>query len=154
MIKTRNGPRLTPELIDSAIAKTQFHVFEGSCLTVCCMTLKNGFTVAGESVCASPANFDAEIGQKIARDNVRNKLWMPAHAGGYAAINEGLGRGIQRATTEGQLEHGVFMQMVVVVGILITAGHLQHSLRQKILYGVVNIGLMSFVLDCPVEPGD
>ena len=42
---------------------------------MCCLTLKNGFTVTGESACASPENFNAEIGQKIARSNAREKLW-------------------------------------------------------------------------------
>ncbi len=73
--KGLNAPRLTPELIDSVIAGQQFHVFEGSCLTVCCLTLKNGFTVTGESACASPENFDAEIGAKVAREKARNKIW-------------------------------------------------------------------------------
>jgi hypothetical protein len=45
-------------------------------LTFCVITLKNGFTVTGESACASPENFDAEIGRKVARDNAINKIWM------------------------------------------------------------------------------
>lgn len=44
-------------------------------LTFCVLTLKNGFTVTGESACASPENFDAELGRKIARTNATNKLW-------------------------------------------------------------------------------
>ena len=73
--KGLNAPRLTPELIDAAIFAEDYHVFEGSQLTVCCLTLENGFTVTGESACASPSNFDAEIGRKIARENARNKIW-------------------------------------------------------------------------------
>ncbi len=69
------APRITPEQIDSAIAGEDYHVFPGSQLTVCCLTLRNGFTVTGESACASPANFDAELGQKIARRNAREKIW-------------------------------------------------------------------------------
>jgi hypothetical protein len=46
-----------------------------SLLTFCVLTLKNGFTVTGESACASPANFNAEIGRTIARENAINKLW-------------------------------------------------------------------------------
>ena len=45
-------------------------------LTFCVLTLKNGFTVTGESACASSENFDAEIGRKIARENAVNKVWM------------------------------------------------------------------------------
>ena len=37
--------------------------------------LRNGFTVTGESACASPENFDAELGRKIARQNAINKAW-------------------------------------------------------------------------------
>jgi len=73
--KGLTAPRLTPDAIDATIKSEAFHVFEGSQLTVCCLTLQNGFTVTGESACASPENFNAEIGQKIARDNARNKIW-------------------------------------------------------------------------------
>lgn len=44
-------------------------------LTFCVLVLKNGFTVTGESACASPENFDAELGRKIARQNAINKVW-------------------------------------------------------------------------------
>lgn len=73
--KNLNAPRLSPALIDAAIVSSQFHVFEGSTTTVALLTLKNGYTVVGESACASPENFDQELGQKIAFDNARNKIW-------------------------------------------------------------------------------
>jgi hypothetical protein len=44
-------------------------------LTFCVLVLQNGFTVTGESACASPENFDAEIGRKIARENAVQKIW-------------------------------------------------------------------------------
>lgn len=44
-------------------------------LTFCVLIMKNGFTVTGESACASPENFDAELGQKIARQNAVQKIW-------------------------------------------------------------------------------
>lgn len=44
-------------------------------LTFCVLVLRNGFTVTGESACASPENFDAEIGRKIARQNAVQKVW-------------------------------------------------------------------------------
>ena len=46
-----------------------------SLLTFCVLVLKNGFTVVGESACASPENFDAEIGRKIARENAKQRIW-------------------------------------------------------------------------------
>jgi len=44
-------------------------------LTFCVLVLKNGFTVTGESACASPEDFDAELGRNIARQNAVNKIW-------------------------------------------------------------------------------
>ncbi|CAB3729197.1 Gp49 family protein [Achromobacter piechaudii] len=44
-------------------------------LTFCVLVLRNGFTVTGESACASPENFDAEIGRNIARQNAVQKIW-------------------------------------------------------------------------------
>lgn len=46
-----------------------------SLLTFCVLVLRNGFTVTGESACASPENFDPEIGRKIARQNAEQKIW-------------------------------------------------------------------------------
>ena len=44
-------------------------------LTFCVLVLRNGFTVTGESACASPENFNAEIGRRIARENATAKVW-------------------------------------------------------------------------------
>lgn len=44
-------------------------------LTFCVLVLRNGFIVTGESACASPENFNAEIGRKIARQNAVQKIW-------------------------------------------------------------------------------
>jgi hypothetical protein len=74
--KGLNAPRLSPEIIDSVIAAVDYHVFPGSQLTVCCLTLKNGFTVTGESACASPENFNKELGEKIAYGKARDKIWV------------------------------------------------------------------------------
>ena len=98
--KGLTAPRITPADIEAAIASehyfTAHHGVEGAMaclelhqsnrsgrpsyeslrmLTFCVLVLRNGFTVTGESACASPENFDAEIGQKISRDNARNKIW-------------------------------------------------------------------------------
>ena len=44
-------------------------------LTFCVLVMKNGSTVTGESSCASYANFDPELGKKIARTNAIAKAW-------------------------------------------------------------------------------
>jgi len=73
--KGLNAPRLTPDLISETIMSEQYHVFHGTTLTVCALTLRNGYIVTGESAAASPSNFDEAIGRKIARENARNKIW-------------------------------------------------------------------------------
>ena len=91
--KGLNAPRLTPEIINSKIVGVEYILTRDVCkrdngveifdapeplqtLTFCILTLENGFTVTGESACASPENFDAEIGKKIAYQNAREKIWM------------------------------------------------------------------------------
>lgn len=73
--KGLHAPRLCPADIDAVIVAEDYHVFPGTTLTVCCLTLKNGFTVTGESAAASAENFDAEMGRKIAREHARDKIW-------------------------------------------------------------------------------
>lgn len=84
--KKLNAPRLTPSHIDEQIvaeyAVRASDAFSGApiheslkCLTLCVLVLKNGYVVTGESACASPENYDAGIGYKIARDNARAKIW-------------------------------------------------------------------------------
>lgn len=73
--KGLNAPRLNPQMIDDAIVSEQYHVFAGTTMTVCALTLRNGYIVTGESAAASPENFDQAIVRKIARDNARNKIW-------------------------------------------------------------------------------
>ena len=73
--KDLNAPRITPTIIDNNIELIQYYVFPNSQLTICCITLKNGYNVTGESACASPENFNKEIGEKIAFDMARNKIW-------------------------------------------------------------------------------
>lgn len=73
--KGLNAPRLNPDMIDATIVSEQYHVFPGTTLTVCALTLRNGYIVTGESAAASAQNFDQAIGRKIARENARNKIW-------------------------------------------------------------------------------
>ncbi len=74
--KGLTAPRLTPADIDATIVGEAYHRFEGATLIVCALTLRNGFTVTGESAAASPENFDRAIGERISRENARNKIWV------------------------------------------------------------------------------
>lgn len=73
--KGLDAPRLTPKDIEGVIASEDFHVLPGTTITVCVLTLKNGFRVTGESMCVSADNFDKEVGRSIARDNAVSKVW-------------------------------------------------------------------------------
>ena len=84
--KGLTAPRITPADIEANIAGEYYFTgdtatagspqMDGlSLLTFCILVLRNGFTVTGESACASPENFDAEIGRKIARENAKQKIW-------------------------------------------------------------------------------
>ena len=73
--KGLNAPRLTPKLIDETIIDDYYHIVPNSTLTICVLTLKNGFMVTGESAAVSKENFDKEIGRKVARENARDKIW-------------------------------------------------------------------------------
>lgn len=92
--KGLTAPRVTPADIEAAIASEHyFTAYDGAyanqpssfkagsrpealnLLTFCVLVLRNGFTVTGESACASPENFDAELGRKFARQNAVAKMW-------------------------------------------------------------------------------
>lgn len=92
--KGLTAPRVTPAQIEDCIRNVYyFTALEGASapdergprnpveapalglLTFCVIVLQNGFTVTGESACASPENFDAEVGRKIARENAKQKIW-------------------------------------------------------------------------------
>lgn len=101
--KGLTAPRITPDDIEASIASEHYFTahqgdakavevaaFSGGSLdaaasratpdalrllTFCVLVLRNGFTVTGESACASPENFDEEIGRRIARQNALQKVW-------------------------------------------------------------------------------
>ena len=72
--KGLTAPRLTPDKINATIKSSKF-IKATDVLTVCVLTLQNGFIVTGESACASPENYDQELGEKIAFENARDKIW-------------------------------------------------------------------------------
>lgn len=66
---------LTQADIEATVRRADYHLFPGTTTTVCCLVLANGFTVTGESACADPANFDAEIGRQYAFRDAIGKVW-------------------------------------------------------------------------------
>lgn len=73
--KGLNAPRLTPDHIDNCIKYCEYWVVPNTTTTVCAMILQNNFVIVGKSAAASMANFDKEIGKKIAYDNAREQIW-------------------------------------------------------------------------------
>lgn len=73
--KGLNAPRITPAHIDSKIKGETYTNLPDGRTVICQLTLENGYTVDGKSACVSKENFDQEIGNKIARDNAREKIW-------------------------------------------------------------------------------
>lgn len=93
------APRITPERIQQVIASAHYftglegvtgaHAVHGSdatltqidgaislgLLTICILVLQNGFTVVGKSACASPQNFNAEMGRRLAREDAERQIW-------------------------------------------------------------------------------
>jgi hypothetical protein len=87
------APRITPADIEANITSEHYfsagdgivgaaggpgpHSYNSTLdlLTFCVLTMRNGFTVTGESACASHENFNAEIGRRIARENAVDKVW-------------------------------------------------------------------------------
>ena len=72
--KGLNAPRLSPADIDAAIVGETFTTLPSGKVMVCELTLRNGFTVRGEAAAVSKENFNEEIGQRISRENARNKV--------------------------------------------------------------------------------
>lgn len=83
------APRITPELLDENIVAINYlnvgdailrtgqqpdHVSH-HLLTLCILVLKNGFTITGQSACASPANFNKEIGERLALADAKRQVW-------------------------------------------------------------------------------
>lgn len=73
--KGLTAPRMTPEGIDAVIVQSTYTMLPSRKVMVCEITLRNGFTVRGESACVSSENFNVEIGQQISYDNARHKIW-------------------------------------------------------------------------------
>ena len=68
--------RVTEEQIEAKIKDKKFTVLEDGKTTICNLYLENGFTVRGESACVDPANFDKKLGEEIAYENAKDKIWL------------------------------------------------------------------------------
>lgn len=95
LVAKATGERVTLEALEAAIVgEHYFTAAEGArggdhtqglgygyvpeslgLLTICVLSLWNGFTVLGQSACADPKNFDKGLGRRLARQDAVNKMW-------------------------------------------------------------------------------
>ncbi len=67
--------RLTVENLEARITAKEFTRSETGTMTMCILTMENGFQVLGKSACADPANYNKQIGEKVAYDDAFRQLW-------------------------------------------------------------------------------
>ena len=68
-------PKVTKASIEAKIAKVDYLVLPDSTVTLCNITLHNGYSVRGESACVDPRNFNLEIGKGLAYKQAFDALW-------------------------------------------------------------------------------
>lgn len=72
----QNAPTVvTDAMIEEKIVDARYYRFPNTTLTVCALTLRNGFVVTGSSACADPSKFNRDMGRKLARDDARRQIW-------------------------------------------------------------------------------
>lgn len=74
VVSTKTAPRVTEESIRNKIASVEYIVKDQ--LTICIITMANGWKTTGVSAPASAANFDPEVGKRYAYDNAFKPLWQ------------------------------------------------------------------------------
>ncbi|MBB2962894.1 Gp49 family protein [Methylobacterium sp. R2-1] len=73
VVETKTAPRVTEASIKAKIADVEY--FRIRHLTICLITLRNGFFVTGESAPAAPENYDQAVGERYAYENAFRKIW-------------------------------------------------------------------------------
>lgn len=74
IIADKKAPRVTAEYMLKRISFVEYQRL-GKTMTLCIMTLDNGYTVRGESACVSLENYDQLLGENYAYDDAFKKLW-------------------------------------------------------------------------------
>lgn len=67
--------KITHERLEELIVSSEYHRFPGTTVTICLLTLTNGFNVIGKSACIDPANFEQDIGEEVAFNHAFDQLW-------------------------------------------------------------------------------
>lgn len=68
--------RVTLDSLNALVATEQYLNPEAAAhVTVCIMTLTNGFVLIGHSAPADPGNFNAQLGRDFARNECIRQMW-------------------------------------------------------------------------------
>ena len=67
---------VTKEKIDFLMKTADYTVMTayGKC-TIVAAQLENGFIIVKASACVDPSNYDADLGEKLCKDQIREELW-------------------------------------------------------------------------------
>ncbi len=71
-----NAPRLKPADIDKVIVGVTYTMLPSGKCMVCEITLRNGFTVRGESSVVSKENFRESLGKEYSYKKARDQIWQ------------------------------------------------------------------------------
>lgn len=75
ILSKSTGQRVTKQAIENRIESIAYMVIPDTTVTICHISLDNGFSVRGESACVDPSNFNKELGEKYSYENAFEKLW-------------------------------------------------------------------------------
>jgi hypothetical protein len=68
--------RLTIDDIKSKIVNEHYYIVPGTTLTVCALTLKNGYVVIGQNAYVDPKEFNEEVGKRFAYTQAMEQVWQ------------------------------------------------------------------------------
>lgn len=71
-----SGLSVTHEEVEAAIKHESYFRFPGSTVTICALTLDNGFVVTGENACLDPNIWDRHFAQDDSRKKALDKVWQ------------------------------------------------------------------------------
>jgi hypothetical protein len=74
IVATKTAPKVTKDGITAKIKDVKY--IHEDLLTICIITMQNGFMVNGQSAPASPDNYDQEVGMTYAYENAFKQLWV------------------------------------------------------------------------------
>ena len=69
----KSDNRVTPRAINEAIKATRYYYDD--LLTIAVLELWNGFKLIGQSACVDPANYNKELGERLAREDAVRQVW-------------------------------------------------------------------------------